>query len=361
VYPAVVEEGPPGPEGNVTRLYHRRVTEPAARALPGTENAWEPFFSADGESVAFVSSADLKLRKIALSGGGPVELASFPWLNLSLGPGSWTSAGSILMGDSTGPVRRVPASGGNFDIVVPRAALEPGELGAIRPHALPGGRSTLFIALIAGGYGRLAVWDGVTRRTLLADAGPFRLLGTGHLLFWRRAGGAQSDLCVVAFDPVHAEVKSEPVALLSEAVVPVSVLADEGTLVYRRPGGGPQDIRYSWLARGDRPAPAPFGPLPRSDIPSFRVSPDGRRVVYSQTVGRDDPRLAVADLATRSSRTIATGPHYWAIWTPDGRRVIYQEPSGEAEGFSLAWKPVDGSAPAERRPRRRRAGSSRSS
>jgi len=130
----------------------------------------------------------------------------------------------------------------------------------------------------------------------------------------------------------------------------VSVLSDEGTLVYRRPGGGPQDIRYSWLTRGDRPAPAPFGPLPRSDIPSFRVSPDGRQVVYSQTVGTDDPRLVVADLATRSSRTIVTGPHYWAIWTPDGRRVIYQEPSGKekAAGFSLAWRPVDGSASAER-------------
>jgi hypothetical protein len=350
VYPAVAEEGPPGPEGNIARLYHRRITEPVARPLPGTENAWEPFFSADGRSVAFVSSGDLKLRKMALSGGGPVELAPIPWLNIQQGPGSWTAAGAILLPDSTGPARRVQASGGSPEVIVPRAALEAGELGAVRPRALPGGK-TLFVAWTGGGHGKLAVWDGATRRTLVSGVGQaYSLFGGGHLLYWQRAGGtqgAQWDLCVVPFDPERAEVKGEPVALLSEAGVPVSELSDEGTLIYRRPGGGPLSIQYSWLARGDQPAPAPFGPLPRSDVPSFRISPDGRHVLYSQALGPDDWRLAVADLATRTSRTVVAGMHVWAIWTPDGRRAIYQERSGEADGFGLAWKPVDGSGPAE--------------
>nr|MCU0256391.1 serine/threonine protein kinase [Vicinamibacterales bacterium] len=146
VYSAVAEEGPPGPEGNVVRLYHRRLSEPAPRPLPGTEHAWNLAFSPDGAWLAFTSKLDLKLKKIALSGGGTVALADVPWFGGSTfaGRGAWTSTGHILLGDNLGPVRRYPAAGGEGEVVVPRAALEGPEQGTADPQALPGDAGILF-------------------------------------------------------------------------------------------------------------------------------------------------------------------------------------------------------------------------
>jgi serine/threonine protein kinase len=352
VYSGVTDASPPGPEGNVPRLYHRRLTEPASRALPGTENGMEPFFSPDGASVAFYSTGDLKLRKVALGGGGPVELTSAPWLTIRVGPGFWTTAGVMLLGDSAGPIRRVPAGGGTPEIVVPRTALERGETGAIEPRVLPGG-VTLFLATPGARTGHLAVWDGAKRRTLLPDVGAsYRLFGPGYLLFWRRAGNAEAnlaDLYAVPFDPARARLRGEPVALLTvpESGAPVWDLSESGTLVYREFTGS-RGIQYMWLPQGNRPAPPAFGPLPRADVPSFRVSPNGRQVLYHQSFSRTDQRLVLADLATHTTRTVAAGTYSWFAWTPDGRRVVYQESPDSPGGAGMSWRAIDGSAPAER-------------
>ena len=55
------------------RLYLRDMSSSEITLIPGTEGAEVPFFSPDGQSVAFVSSGTLK--KTALSGGIPVPLA----------------------------------------------------------------------------------------------------------------------------------------------------------------------------------------------------------------------------------------------------------------------------------------------
>jgi len=41
----------------------------------------------------------------------------------------------------------------------------------------------------------------------------------------------------------------------------------------------------------------------------------------------------IVNLASRLTRVLATGRHYWAAWTPDSRRVIYQE-SPDADGIA---------------------------
>jgi len=149
------------------------------------------------------------------------------------------------------------------------------------------------------------------------------------------------------------EISGEPVALLSEAVAQVWDLSNGGTLVYREMGGagGARGVQYSWLARGERPAPPTFGPLRGADVASFRVSPDGRRVLYFLGLSGGDGRLVVADLAARTTGTVAAGPGAaggWFVWMPDGRRAIYQVGPTAPGGAGLLWKPVDGSGPAER-------------
>ena len=57
------------------QLYLRNLDEMDARPIPGTaEDPSGPFFSPDGESIGFYSSADGQLKKIAIAGGAPVML-----------------------------------------------------------------------------------------------------------------------------------------------------------------------------------------------------------------------------------------------------------------------------------------------
>ena len=61
-------------QGNVSKLYMRSVSEPSGRFLPGTEDARFPFFSPDGQWIAFFSRE--KLMKVPVGGGAPIEICA---------------------------------------------------------------------------------------------------------------------------------------------------------------------------------------------------------------------------------------------------------------------------------------------
>src|SRR5262245_11929687 len=58
--------------GDHSQLYLRPIDRMGAAPISGTEGALHPFFSPDGQWVAFVAGS--KLKKVALSGGLPVVL-----------------------------------------------------------------------------------------------------------------------------------------------------------------------------------------------------------------------------------------------------------------------------------------------
>ena len=102
-----------------------------ARLIPGTEeNLTNPFFSPDGRSVGFWSSADAQLKRIPLGGGAPVPLG------MATNPhgASWTVDGTIIFGQPEG-VMRVSESGGVPELII---KAEEGEH-VDRPQVLPGG------------------------------------------------------------------------------------------------------------------------------------------------------------------------------------------------------------------------------
>jgi serine/threonine protein kinase/Tol biopolymer transport system component len=349
VYSAIPEQGSPRPDSDVSRLFHRDLASGESQLLPGTEGAGAAFFSPDGGSVAFASLFDLKLKKIALGGGGPSPVVDVSTSNLEY-PGAWTSTGHILFGDRVGPLRRVPEAGGAVEIVVPRTALEADEQGMTWPAPVPGGPGTILNTRVE--FGVVAVYADGQRRTLLRDAFQAQFSPTGHLLFWRAADAAQVDLWAVGFDRTRFELTGSPVSVLS---IPGTSrlsfhMSRSGTLVYRTedaeyPGG-----RLRWESLDGRPSlrQLPEPPPNVSRVSGPRVSPDGRSVLYHETAGPNDLRLLVVDIGTGTRRILATGQNFWAIWTPDSRRVIYQVPPSEPGGAGIVWKPADGSAGAER-------------
>ena len=62
--------------GTPTKLFMRRLDQPKATELPGTQGAAAPFFSPDGQWVGFVAGG--KVNKISVEGGAVVPLGTRP-------------------------------------------------------------------------------------------------------------------------------------------------------------------------------------------------------------------------------------------------------------------------------------------
>ena len=123
-----------GKDGTL-RLYTRLLDQEQTASLAGTEGAYGPFFSPNGQAVGFF--ADGKLKKISLDRGGAVTLC-----DASLGVGaSWGEDGNIIAGLNTpdGILSRVPSAGGSVEAVT-QLLPERGELGASWPQVLRGSR-----------------------------------------------------------------------------------------------------------------------------------------------------------------------------------------------------------------------------
>jgi hypothetical protein len=89
------------------RLFTRRLDQPNATELAGTQGAWAPFFSPDGQWVAFFAPG--RLQKISVEGGSAITLCNAP----NGRGGSWGEDGNIIAAlNSNGGLSRIPSAGG---------------------------------------------------------------------------------------------------------------------------------------------------------------------------------------------------------------------------------------------------------
>jgi len=116
-----------------SQLYLRALDRFDAKPIPGTEGAYNPFFSPDGRWLGFFS--ENKLKRVSLQGGEPVTLCE---ARIPHGA-SWGPDDAIVFGDSEGfNLSQVPASGGKPQVF----KLE--GVRAFYPEFLPGGKAVLF-------------------------------------------------------------------------------------------------------------------------------------------------------------------------------------------------------------------------
>ena len=96
------------PEG----LYMRSVDQLTATLVGGTEgDKRDPFFSPDGRWIGYFSVADLKLKKVAVTGGVPVDLCYVRRLQGAW----WNDDNTIAYGQFGGDIARVSDKGGTPD------------------------------------------------------------------------------------------------------------------------------------------------------------------------------------------------------------------------------------------------------
>jgi serine/threonine-protein kinase len=124
-------------KGGPTQLFVRRLDHAQATPLAGTEHAFSPFFSPDGEWIAFF--ADGKLKKISVTGAVLTLCDAFQGLG-----GDWGEDGNIVFAPSvhTGLFRVSDAGGTPSELT--KLDLSTGEVTHRWPQVLPGGRAVLF-------------------------------------------------------------------------------------------------------------------------------------------------------------------------------------------------------------------------
>ena len=313
------------------KLLTRKLDQPMATELIDTEGAKAPFFSPDGEWVAFFGGN--KLKKISVEGGAAVALC-----DAAAGRGgSWGQDGNIIAAlNNRSGLFQIPSAGGP-----PTPLTEPaqGEITHRWPQILPGGKAVLFVNHFAtGGFDGASI-DVMTladhRRKTLVHGGTFgRYLpgsnGTGHLVYINKGR-----LFAMSFDSDKLEVRGTPSPVLEEVAYDAGVGSAQfdfsrgGTLVYRNgtvSGGGLFNVQ--WLDKEGKTQPL----LAKVDNYLYpRLSPDGTRLALSS----EDVWVYnwQRDIMTRMTFSGGQVP----LWSPDGRYIVFRK-----VGEGLFWIRSDG-------------------
>ena len=326
-------------DGKTTGMpYRRALSNPAAAAIPGTENAEYPFFSPDGQWVGF--AAGNKLKKVALDGGPPIDLCDFP-VDGRIDGASWGASGMIVF--ARRGLWSVSDAGGK-----PAELLKGDPIARVlSPALLPDGHAILFTEVVGAKWEEAHV-DAIDMKTkqrkmLLPNAADARYSPTGHLVFMRDAA-----LLAVPFDAGRVEVSGAAVPLLAGVMQSTNApngadetgmgqfaLSATGTLVYA--SGSRFPTGNSTLVRVDRKGDETKLAETKGSLLGIRISPDGSRAVGFKTgEGSRASDLWMYELPSgAATRLTSLGTASYPVFSPDGKSAFFPELGANAGMYSL--------------------------
>jgi Tol biopolymer transport system component len=339
--------------------------------LDKTEGAASPFWSPEGQYIAFF--ADDKLKRVPGAGGVPQTICDAPRSTLGTyaSPGgTWNSAGIIVF--STGadsPLMRVLATGGPATPVT-KLDTSAGEARHSLPQFLPDGSHILYFAgntdqskgatyvQELGSPDRVLVM----RNTLGAAWAP-----PGYLLFPK-----VKTLYAQRMDPKSFQLIGEPISVAENITAhdPSGTAGFDisgGILIYRSSDGA-GSRQLAWysrdgrrqeavgkpaaytsvrLSQDDRSAVVSIGPQGNADIWTVDLVTGGLRratnnLRASFTLGPSSPdsrRLAVNLISSQgileasptggNTRVLGPAPLYADDWSPDGQFLLCRDVNGD--------------------------------
>jgi len=320
------------------------VLEP--RVLQDTERAGSPFFSPDGQWVAFFR--DAALWKLPVAGGPPVRLAT---VGATPRGGTWSRDGFIYLAvDAATALSRVREGGGALEEFT-KLDNGRGERTHRWPVALPDGSAILFTCddQASTEYYDDARIEAVRpktgeRKVLIEGSSMARYATNGFLVFAR--GGS---LYAVRFDPKSLTVSGSPLLVARGIATDVSTgavqfgLAENGSAIWV-PGEADTSWRQVWV---DRHGVESSVPIPAAPYNELALSPDGKRVALTGGQGGMSD-LWVYDLERDSTTRLTVGQYAGQpVWSPDSARIAFgtrlQGPKSLTNTWQLVWKKADGS------------------
>ena len=334
-----------GSDRTQSRLYVRRLASPEALAIAGSEGARQPFWSPDGQWLAFF--AGTRLKKVAVDGGAPVDICS---VGEAVG-GSWGSRDVIILTPHLidAPVYRVPASGGTPEAVT-RLDESRGDNSHRWPVFLPDGVHFVYFVR-SSDDARRGIY--LARADRPAELPGERLLETEsdaqYVSLPSSAAGAlvtvmAAGVLVQPFDAATRQLEGHPRILDIRA---------GGATPHERAmfGASPNTLALgaASISRNNRVASVARDGSDARVWPEFephnwpRLAPDGNRLVFQRVDGlRGTADLWVKDFARGTETRVTTPPTHGLlpVWSPDGARLAFL--SGRPNAAVLATGPADG-------------------
>jgi serine/threonine-protein kinase len=322
--------------GNRERLFVRRLDQPKAVELPGTEGASGPVFSPDNRWLTF--SITNRVNKISVEGGAVVRL-----VDVNGTPGADWAGDEIVFGAGGDKgLMRMPATGGTPTAITDLAD----DFIHVFPHVLPGGKAVLFTA-----YGKPPGPDSARievvsladhrRKTLVRGGTSARYLaagdGTGYLVYTTKG-----TLFAIPFDVDRLETQGAALPILDDvAFQPGSgsaqIAVSPNTLVYRRGtgSGSSGSMTVQWVDAAGTRTPVPVRP---GTYNALHISPDGNSLALIENGSNpgvwiyDQRRDATSRLTSDSGLTTVA-------WTPSGHFVVWG-----SVGTGTVWARADGAS-----------------
>jgi Tol biopolymer transport system component len=327
------------------QIYVRRLSQLQPTLLSGTDDASSPFFSPDGQWLAFFAGG--KLRKISVTGGTVDALCDAPTGR----GGTWGEDGTIVLSpDAVVGVRllRVSSAGGT---PTPLPSLAEGEVTQRWPQLLPGAKATLFTGSSNGNAfddANLVVQPLPIGARKVVQRGGYhgRYLLSGHLVYIH-----DGTLFVAPFDLDRLEVTGPPVPAIdgvtsnsANAAAQFDVSAG-GTLVYLPGRSSGAAAPVHWMDREGKTTPLWATPANWLN-PLF--APDGRQLALQILDGQNDIWVYAWARDTPTRLTFDPANDQKPVWTPDGRRITFASARADKSTLNLYWQRADGTGDAQR-------------
>jgi len=295
-------------ESGVSHLYVRRLDQFESVAIPDSEGAIFPFFSPNGDWVAFFSQG--KLKKAPVTGGQPVVVSEMT----SFFGATWTPRDIIVASIPNFGLATVPASGGSLQ----KISLATKDL--IYPQGLDwlaGGDWVVFTDYLSAKRNVMAakLSTGELRPLLDNALGPS--YGAGHLIYYQ--GGA---LWAVPFDSDKVQVVGSPVEIErdvnEENYIAQATASRSGVIAYA-PGPAGNFLRNLFLV--NRKGQEQKLDIPPNDYVDPTLSPDGKRIAVAI---RNVQQLEVLERDRGAVTSIVTNltTYFAPVWTLDGKNLL---------------------------------------
>ena len=311
--------------------------------LAGTNGGYAPFFSPDGEWIAF--STPGRLNKIARRGGAAIVLSDSGG---SFAPGAWLDDGTIVFPSAQWDLLlRMPEEGGPTERILTSDDVNQSFFGL---SALPDGRGVLVAGCVnipctSGDVWALDLETGEADR-VVQNSGAAWYAETGHLVYATRNGG----IFAAPFDRKSLAVDGTAIPVVDGVQVvfgfPEFQMGRGGTVLYAV-GDAVLNTAYSEVVWVDRRGAATVvdtsWQLQTASNSGISLSPDGSHIAF--TVSEDGggihnyvkrlPDGPVSKLTFEG--TINVRP----TWSPDGSEIMWA--SNRAGGMTVWRKRADGS------------------